>query len=53
MQQADVPEDFVLATGTAYRIGDFGAVGFEHEGLKWQDDGVRLLRSIAPPQRRH
>jgi len=36
MLQADVPEDFVLATGTAYTIRDFLAFAFEHVGLDWQ-----------------
>ena len=37
MLQADVPEDFVLATGTAYTIRDFLEFAFAHVGLKWQD----------------
>ena len=37
MLQADVPEDFVLATGTAYKIRDFLAFAFEHVGLDWQE----------------
>ena len=37
MLQADVPEDFVLATGTAYTIRDFLAFAFEHVGLDWQE----------------
>ena len=37
MLQADVPEDFVLATGTAYTIRDFLALAFEHVGLDWQE----------------
>jgi len=37
MLQADVPEDFVLATGTAYTIRDFLAFTFEHVGLDWQE----------------
>ena len=37
MLQADEPDDFVLATGTAYTIKDFLALSFEHAGLDWQE----------------
>ena len=37
MLQADEPEDFVLATGTAYTIRDFLTFAFEHVGLDWAD----------------
>jgi GDPmannose 4,6-dehydratase len=37
MLQVDEPEDFVLATGTAYTIRDFLTFAFEHAGLKWED----------------
>ena len=37
MLQADVPDDFVLATGTAYTIRDFLGFAFGHVGLDWQD----------------
>ena len=37
MLQADEPEDFVLATGTAYTIRDFLALAFGHVGLDWQE----------------
>ena len=37
MLQADEPEDFVLATGTAYTIRDFLQLCFEHVGLEWED----------------
>ena len=37
MLQADEPEDFVLATGTAYTIRDFLTLAFEHAGLNWED----------------
>ena len=37
MLQADEPDDFVLATGTAYTIKDFLALAFEHAGLDWQE----------------
>jgi GDPmannose 4,6-dehydratase len=37
MLQADEPQDFVLATGTAYTIRDFLGFAFGHVGLDWQD----------------
>jgi len=37
MLQADEPEDFVLATGTAYTIRDFLTLAFQHAGLEWED----------------
>ena len=37
MLQADEPDDFVLATGTAYTIRDFLSLAFEHVGLDWQE----------------
>lgn len=37
MLQADSPEDFVLATGSAYTIKDFLTFAFEHVGLEWQE----------------
>ena len=37
MLQADEPDDFVLATGTAYTIRDFLELAFKHVGLDWQE----------------
>lgn len=37
MLQADEPEDFVLATGSAYTIRDFLQFSFDHVGLTWED----------------
>ena len=37
MLQADSPEDFVLATGSAYTIRDFLTFAFAHAGLDWED----------------
>jgi GDPmannose 4,6-dehydratase len=37
MLQADEPDDFVLATGTAYTIRDFLDFSFKHVGLNWED----------------
>jgi GDPmannose 4,6-dehydratase len=36
MLQADEPQDFVLATGTAYTVQDFVMKAFEHVGLEWE-----------------
>ena len=36
MLQADVPEDFVLATGTGNTVREFLALAFEHVGLDWE-----------------
>jgi GDPmannose 4,6-dehydratase len=36
MLQADSPDDFVLATGTAYTVRDFLEVAFGHAGLDWE-----------------
>ena len=37
MLQADEPDDYVLATGTSYSVGDFVRFAFEHAGLDWHD----------------
>jgi GDPmannose 4,6-dehydratase len=36
MLQADQPDDYVLATGTSYSVGDFVRLAFEHAGLDWE-----------------
>jgi GDPmannose 4,6-dehydratase len=36
MLQAEEPDDFVLATGTAYTIKNFLTLAFEHAGLEWE-----------------
>jgi GDPmannose 4,6-dehydratase len=36
MLQADQPDDYVLATGTSYSVGDFVRFAFEHAGLDWK-----------------
>jgi GDPmannose 4,6-dehydratase len=35
--QADEPDDFVLATGTAYTIKEFLTLAFERAGLDWEE----------------
>jgi GDPmannose 4,6-dehydratase len=37
MLQADEPDDYVLATGSAFSVRDFLQVSFEHAGLNWED----------------
>ncbi|MFN8079305.1 MAG: GDP-mannose 4,6-dehydratase [Kineosporiaceae bacterium] len=36
MLQAEVPRDYVIATGTTYTVRDFLAFSFDHVGLDWQ-----------------
>ena len=37
MLQADEPDDFVLATGSAYTIKEFLTFAFQHAGLDWEE----------------
>jgi len=36
MLQADHPDDYVLATGSAFSVRDFLVASFEHVGLEWE-----------------
>ena len=36
MLQADEPDDYVIATGTSYSVGDFARLAFDHVGLDWE-----------------
>ena len=36
MLQHDEPDDFVVATSTAYTVRDFLKLSFEHAGLEWE-----------------
>jgi GDPmannose 4,6-dehydratase len=36
MLQADAPDDYVVATGTAYSVRDFVEIAFGHAGLDWE-----------------
>jgi GDPmannose 4,6-dehydratase len=36
MLQVDQPDDYVVATGTAYSVRDFVQIAFDHVGLDWQ-----------------
>lgn len=37
MLQQDAPEDYVIATGTAYTVRDFVRLTFDHVGLDWAE----------------
>jgi GDPmannose 4,6-dehydratase len=37
MLQADAPDDFVVATNTAYTVRDFLSYAFGHAGLEWEE----------------
>jgi GDPmannose 4,6-dehydratase len=37
MLQHDVPDDYILATGTSFTVRDFVQAAFDHVGLSWQD----------------
>jgi GDPmannose 4,6-dehydratase len=37
MLQADEPDDYVVATGTAYTVRDFLGFAFGHMGLDWEE----------------
>jgi GDPmannose 4,6-dehydratase len=48
MLQADHPQDYVLATGTAYTVRQFAEYCFERVGLDWRDH-VRIDRNYERP----
>ena len=50
MLQADDPDDYVVATGTAYTVRDFVEFAFSHVDLDWQR--VREVRRALPPSER-
>lgn len=37
MLQQDEPDDYVVGTGTGYRVRDFVELAFSHAGLDWQE----------------
>ena len=49
MLQADVPEDFVIATGSTHSVREFCEMAFAHVGLPltWEGNGVDE-RGIGP-----
>lgn len=62
MLQTDEPNDYVVATGTAYTVKDFLTFAFEHVGLDWHQHvkiDQKYLRPaevdalIGNPQRAH
>jgi GDPmannose 4,6-dehydratase len=48
MLQANEPDDFVIATGTAYSVRDFVTMAFAHAGLDWRQH-VRLDERYLRP----
>jgi GDPmannose 4,6-dehydratase len=48
MLQADIPEDFVLATGVGITVREFLEVAFSHAGLNYQDH-VRFDKRYLRP----
>jgi GDPmannose 4,6-dehydratase len=48
MLQANEPDDFVIATGTAYSVRDFVEMAFAHAGLDWRQH-VRLDERYLRP----
>jgi GDPmannose 4,6-dehydratase len=55
MLQHDEPEDFVIATGTSYRVRSIVQFAFDHAALDWEkhvayDD--RYERAVDPRPRR-
>ncbi|MGU3501263.1 GDP-mannose 4,6-dehydratase [Mycobacterium sp. C31M] len=50
MLQADKPEDFVLATGTAYTVRDFVELSFAHAGLDWSEHVKFDERYLRPTE---
>ena len=47
MLQADVPHDYVVASGNTHRVSDWLEIGFAHVGLDWRDHvefDARLFR---------
>ncbi len=50
MLQAPEPDDFVIATGSAYSVRDFLTFAFEHVGLDWQDHVEFDERYLRPTE---
>ena len=50
MLQADEPDDYVLATGTAYTVRDFLELAFAHAGLDWRDHVRFDARYLRPAE---
>ncbi|QDC15935.1 GDP-mannose 4,6-dehydratase [Rhodococcus ruber] len=50
MLQAEEPDDYVLATGTAFSVRDFLQIAFEHAGLNWEDHVRYDERYLRPTE---
>lgn len=50
MLQQDQPDDFVVATGTAYSVRDFLECAFGHVGLDWHDHVKFDSRYLRPTE---
>ena len=50
MLQQDEPDDYVVATGTAYSVRDFCRIAFEQVGLDWEKYTVIDERYLRPTE---
>jgi GDPmannose 4,6-dehydratase len=50
MLQQKKPQDYVIATNTAYTIRDLCEVAFSHVGLDWQNHVVTDTRFMRPTE---
>ena len=50
MLQADEPNDYVVATGTSYSVGDFVRMAFDHAGLDWEEHVKFDPRYLRPTE---
>jgi GDPmannose 4,6-dehydratase len=50
MLQADRPDDYVLATGSAHSVRDFLTLAFEHAGLDWHRHVLLDERYVRPSE---
>jgi GDPmannose 4,6-dehydratase len=50
MLQQDIPDDYVVATGTAYSVRDFCRIAFEQLNLDWEKYIVIDERYLRPTE---
>jgi GDPmannose 4,6-dehydratase len=50
MLQADAPDDYVVATGTAHSVRDFVQLAFERAGLDWEQHVKFDQRYVRPTE---
>ena len=50
MLQQDKPDDYVIATGTAYSVRDFCRIAFEEVGLDWEKYTLIDERYLRPTE---